>query len=87
MRCLAMLAAIALVGLSGQHWHGLWPVANVPGGITPGGQLLLGQGTRMTVEIERRIIGLLLGFAERGGFPDKGHADFMRPFWNMDPSL
>ena len=34
----------------GNHWHGLWPVPNVPGGITPGGQLLLGQGTRMTVE-------------------------------------
>ena len=35
---------------AGNHWHGLWPVPNIPGGITPGGQLLLGQGTRMTVQ-------------------------------------
>jgi len=34
----------------GNHWHGLWPVPNVPGGITPGGQLLLAQGSRMSVE-------------------------------------
>ena len=34
----------------GNHWHGLWPVPNVPGGITPGGQLLLAEGSRMTVE-------------------------------------
>lgn len=32
------------------HWHGLWPVPNVPGGITPGGQLLLAAGSRMTVQ-------------------------------------
>jgi hypothetical protein len=34
---------------AGNHWHGLWPVANVAGGITSGGQLLLAQGARMVV--------------------------------------
>jgi hypothetical protein len=32
------------------HWHGLWPVPGVPGGITPGGQLLLAAGSRMVAE-------------------------------------
>lgn len=32
------------------HWHGLWPVPNIPGGITPGGQLLLAAGSDMRVE-------------------------------------
>ncbi len=31
------------------HWHGLWPVPNIPGGITPGGQLLIAQGSRIMV--------------------------------------
>jgi len=34
----------------GNHWHGLWPVPNVAGGITPGGQLLFAQGTNMRAE-------------------------------------
>lgn len=34
----------------GNHWHGLWPVPHIPGGITPGGQLLLAQGARMVAE-------------------------------------
>lgn len=34
----------------GNHWHGLWPVPNVAGGITPGGQLLFAQGTGMRAE-------------------------------------
>jgi hypothetical protein len=36
--------------LSGNHWHGLWPVANVAGGITSGGQLLVGDGRNIHVE-------------------------------------
>ena len=35
----------------GNHWHGLWPVA--AGGITPGGQLLIGQGSRIAVTSNR----------------------------------
>ena len=34
----------------GNHWHGLWPVPNHPGGITPGGQLLFAQGSNMRAE-------------------------------------
>jgi hypothetical protein len=29
---------------SGNHWHGLWPVPGVPGGITTGGQVLVADG-------------------------------------------
>jgi hypothetical protein len=29
---------------SANHWHGLWPVAGVPGGITTGGQVLVADG-------------------------------------------
>jgi len=32
------------------HWHGLWPVENIPGGITPGGQLLFAAGSGMVAE-------------------------------------
>ena len=31
----------------GNHWHGLWPVPG--GGITTGGQLLIGQGSRFAI--------------------------------------
>lgn len=34
----------------GNHWHGLWPIPHIPGGINPGGQLLFAQGTNMRVE-------------------------------------
>lgn len=43
-------AIIRASRFEGNHWHGLWPVPNVPGGITTGGQLLLAQGTGMRVE-------------------------------------
>lgn len=37
------------------HWHGLWPVPNVPGGVTTGGQVLAGDGSNM--RIADNIIG------------------------------
>ncbi|HVT30708.1 MAG TPA: right-handed parallel beta-helix repeat-containing protein [Lacipirellulaceae bacterium] len=35
--------------LTGNHWHGLWPVPGVQGGITSGGQLLLADGVNIRV--------------------------------------
>ena len=35
--------------LSGNHWHGLWPVANILGGITSGGQLLVADGRNIRI--------------------------------------
>jgi hypothetical protein len=35
--------------LSGNHWHGLWGVPNVPNGITTGGQLYVGDGRNIRV--------------------------------------
>lgn len=43
-------AVVRNTRFEGNHWHGLWPVPNVPGGITPGGQLLFAQGTGMRAE-------------------------------------
>jgi parallel beta-helix repeat protein len=33
----------------GNHWHGLWPVPRVQGGITPGGQVLIAAGQRIII--------------------------------------
>ncbi len=43
-------AVVRTTRFEGNHWHGLWPVPNVAGGITPGGQLLFAQGTGMRAE-------------------------------------
>lgn len=43
-------AVVRNTRFEGNHWHGLWPVPHIPGGITPGGQLLFAQGTGMRAE-------------------------------------
>lgn len=37
----------------GNHWHGLWTNPNYPGSISPGGQLLLAQGSRIRITANR----------------------------------
>lgn len=43
-------AVVRNTRFDGNHWHGLWPVPNIPGCISPGGQLLFAQGTGMRAE-------------------------------------
>jgi hypothetical protein len=50
------------------HWHGLWPVANVKGGITTGGQLLLADAT------DAKVTGNLFANAACGNCVPKGQA-------------
>jgi hypothetical protein len=60
---------VLIVGnvLSDNHWHGLWPVARAPGGVTSGGQLLVGDGANIRVT-ENLISG--------------GHCENCNPEWN-----
>lgn len=43
-------AVVRNTRFEGNHWHGVWPVPHIPGGITNGGQLLFAQGTGMRAE-------------------------------------
>jgi hypothetical protein len=50
-------APVLVIGnfLNRNHWHGLWPVPNVVGGITTGGEMLVADGSN--VRVAGNIIG------------------------------
>ncbi len=35
--------------LNNNHWHGVWPVRGVPGGLTSGGQILIADGSNISL--------------------------------------
>jgi hypothetical protein len=46
----ADIATIRGSRFEGNHWHGLWAIPHIPGGIHPGGQLYISQGTGVRAE-------------------------------------